>query len=277
MLESYFRHLPGVGSAFEQKLRAAGIFTWSDAFRAPLPCSGAKARALLAGLEESRQRLEAGDARWFGDALPPAAQWRLFAHFRKSAAYVDIETTGLSAQCSITTIALYDGQSVRTYVQGINLEAFADDILPYKLLVTWNGRGFDAPILRRVLRIPLDRGSMAHLDLLPVFRSMGFRGGLKKVEQVFGLSRGELGGVDGWAAVQLWRAYELYGDPAALRTLLAYNVEDVLSLESLAVYALERLGGHGDKHEPLPALEKKGLNPFTPDRRVLGELLGLYV
>ncbi len=272
MLTSCFCHLPGIGPAFETKLRQAGIATWEDALRLPLPCGAARAQTLREGVLESQRRLEERDALWFGDRLPPAGQWRLFPHFRDGAAYVDIETTGLAwPEGCITTIALYDGDSVRTYVQGVNLEAFADDILDYGLLVTWNGRGFDAPILRRALRIPLD---MAHLDLLPVFRALGLRGGLKAVEKTLGLDRDGLDGVDGWAAVRLWRAYERSGDPEVLETLLAYNVADVLSLEYLAGYAALRHGCEEMRHVSLPPPEA---NPFAPSPRVLRAVLGLRI
>lgn len=273
MLDSCFFHIPGVGPAFTDKLRLAGVRNWDDALALPLPCGSARGEKLREAIRESKERLAAQDARWFGNALSPAEQWRLYPHFRHSAAYVDIETTGLSwPEASITTIALYNGESVRTYVRGVNLESFADDILDYKLLVTWNGRAFDAPILRRFLQIPLDKGTMAHLDLLPVFRALGLRGGLKKVETALGLGRGALEGVDGWAAVHLWRAYEQNNDPRVLQTLLAYNVADVLSLEVLAEYAVQRHCGGGDADAP-PV--KAHLNPFTPDRQVLRRVLGL--
>ncbi len=268
MLNSCFIHLPGVGPAFEARLREAGICTWEDALCLPLPCGGERAETLREGVQESMRRLAAEDALWFGSKLPPAGQWRLYPHFKDRAAYVDIETTGFEGH--ITTIALYDGHTVRTYVQGVNLEAFADDILEYTLLVTWNGRGFDAPLLRRELRIPLD---MAHLDLLPVFRALGLKGGLKRVEQALGLDREELSGVDGWAAVKLWWAYQRYNDADVLETLLAYNAADVLSLEYLAAYALARHGQGTPDALPPPALEK---NPFSPSPRVLREVLGIY-
>ncbi len=273
MLQRCFFHLPGVGPAFDATLRAAGIQTWNDALTMNLPCGPTKAANLRAGLEESLSRLARGDARWFGKALAPARQWLLFPHFRHSAAYVDIETTGLSwPEGQITTIALYDGIRVRTYVQGENLEDFADDILEFKLLVTWNGRCFDAPMLRRTLNIPLDKGSMAHLDLLPVFRSMDLRGGLKKVEKALGLSRGALDGVDGWAAVLLWNEYERLGDRRVLETLLAYNVADVLSLEYLAEFAVRRLSGNLEEASGEVSRVKSELNPFRPDPRVLRRL-----
>ena len=269
MLTTCFLHLPGVGPGFQAKLAGAGIVSWEDALRKSLPCGGKKAQAVLAGVEESRQRLEAGDIRWFGDSLPPSEQWRLFPHFGDGAAYVDIETTGLSwPDDCITTIALYDGKSVRTYVQGRNLEDFSDDILAYRLLVTWNGRGFDAPILRRSLNIPLDKGDMGHLDLLPVFRKLDLRGGLKKVEKRLGIDRDGLDGVDGWFAVRLWRAFERTRDERFLETLLAYNVADVLSLEYLAAYAVWQHTGLGMEEQGITEV-KSGLNPFMPDRQVL--------
>ena len=48
----------------------------------------------------------------------------------------------------ITTIAVYDGTSVFTYVQGENLQDFKEDIQKYKVLVTWNGKCFDIPFLQ---------------------------------------------------------------------------------------------------------------------------------
>lgn len=271
MLTHCFIHLPGVGPAFTAKLSSAGIRCWEDALRADLPCGAERAELLRAGIRESIARLALRDALWFSRALASCEQWRLYPHFRDSAAFVDIETTGLAwPDAGITTIALYDGASVRTYVQGENLEAFADDIQHYTLLVTWNGRSFDAPFLRRALRIPLE---MAHLDLLPVYRRMGLRGGLKKVEVALGLDRGGVAGVDGWDAVRLWRAYERTDDRRVLETLLAYNVADVLSLEVLAGYAVQRQAT-GTEEPPDAGLLRHDLNPFTADRGVLGRVLG---
>lgn len=271
MLHHCFFHLPGVGPAFTAKLCEAGIRCWEDALHKKLPCGAERADALRAGIRESIRRLEMRDALWFGRALAPAQQWRLYPHFGNSAAFVDIETTGLAwPDAHITTIALYDGGTVRTYVQGENLDAFAADILPYTLLVTWNGRGFDVPFLRRALQIPLD---MAHLDLLPVYRAMGLRGGLKKVEMTLGLDRGGVRGIDGLDAVRLWRAYERTDDRRVLETLLAYNVADVLSLELLADYAVRR-HETGTTEPPDEAGLRLDLNPHIPHRGIIRRVLG---
>lgn len=269
MLQSCFIHLPGIGPAMNEKLRQAGILCWADALEKQLPCSASRQNSLRAGVEESLQKLREGDAVWFGNALPAHEQWRLFPSFGQAAAYVDIETSGLQHDCHITTVALYDGASVRTYVYGDNLEAFADDILAYKLLVTWNGRCFDAPILRRSLRIPLDKGDMAHLDLLPVYRKLGYKGGLKAVENRLGLNRDDLEGVDGLDAVRLWLAYEKSNERSYLETLLAYNVADVLSLEFLARYALALQAGQAVYPLPFPDSVRKDLNPYTASPEAL--------
>ena len=43
----------------------------------------------------------------------------------------------------ITTIALYDGWTIRHYVQGHNLHGFLHDVQACQLLVTYNGKTFD--------------------------------------------------------------------------------------------------------------------------------------
>jgi uncharacterized protein YprB with RNaseH-like and TPR domain len=57
-------------------------------------------------------------------------------------------------------------------------------------------------------------------------------GGLKSVERQLGIER-QLKGVDGREAVRLWWRYRNDYDDEALRTLLAYNSEDLLNLKVL--------------------------------------------
>ena len=269
MITSTFRHLAGVGAAFEERLWRGGCLTWQDAAaRGDIPCRRYEAGTFSSGVADSHARLAAGDAAWFGQRLGAADQWRLFAAFRHQAAYVDIETTGLGwPESHITTIALWDGSELRTYVYGENLDDFADDIGAYKLLVTFNGRGFDAPFIEQTFRQKLD---MAHLDLRWVLKPLGYSGGLKRVEQAFGLDRGALTGVDGYTAVLLWRLWQNSGDARALETLLAYNAEDVLTLEPLAVHAYNaHLAGLPALPEhPLPQCGRAG-NPFDASPEVL--------
>ena len=233
MIAHSFCHLPGIGPASEQKLWQQGIVTWEaalDKFSGP----GKKDTAIREGLEASIHSLARADAKYFADHLPSGQQYRLFKEFRRTAAFLDIETTGLSPWDKITTIALWDGTQVKTYVRGENLDAFPADIEKYGLLVTYNGKTFDLPFIRSRMDIPLDQ---AHIDLRYVLGALGYKGGLKLCEKAFGIDRGDLDGVDGSFAVILWHEYKKTGDPRILDTLLAYNVEDVINLEILMVRA----------------------------------------
>ena len=236
MLPQTFCHAPGLGAGTERKLWDAGFHTWEIAADCDrLPLSPRRAETLRALLRESLDQFAAGRADYFYDLLPSREHWRLFPHFRDSVAYLDIETTGLGGPGDIiTTIVLYDGCDVYSFVQGDNLADFADCVTRYKLLVTYNGKSFDLPFIRNYLNIPV---AQAHIDLRYVLGSLGYRGGLKGCEHQLGLYRGDLEEVDGFFAVLLWREFQTSADPRVLETLLAYNALDTIDLEPLMVLA----------------------------------------
>lgn len=236
MLQRTFCHLPGISPAREQQLWAAGFHSWSD-LAAATPVPGLRRQAAVA-LEESCTRFAAGDSGYFGRLLPAREQWRLLPEYPEATAYLDIETTGLSRGAdAVTTIALCDGQTVRTFVQGENLDDFPAAVAPFKLLVTYNGKCFDLPFLEASFGMRFDQ---AHLDLRYVLHSLGLRGGLKGCERQLGIGRNELAGIDGFFAVLLWQEYCRSGNRQALETLLAYNVADTVNLVTLAVHAYNR-------------------------------------
>lgn len=235
MLRKTFCHVPGIGLKAEQRLWSSGVVSWDALDAAGESLSARRRDVMVRHLMESERQLTDRNAMYFAEALPASEHWRLYSHFRDSVAYLDIETMGFGGPGDpITTIALFDGQTIRTYVRGRNLSEFARDIQPYKMLVTYNGKCFDLPILRATFGLPLDQ---PHIDLRYVLASLGYRGGLKGCEKRLGLDRGDLAGVDGYFAVLLWNDFERSGNPAALETLLAYNVRDAVNLESLLVMA----------------------------------------
>lgn len=235
MLRQTFCHVPGIGRKAEERLWGSGVLSWDDAGPAALTLGPRRREQLAHHLEESRRHLADRNPDFFADTLPAGEHWRLFPEFRDSVAYVDIETTGLGGPGDhITTIALYDGRSIRHYVHGQNLADFARDIRDYRLLVTYNGKSFDLPMLRAAFGLSLDG---AHIDLRHVLASLGYTGGLKGCERRLGLDRGDLASVDGYFAVLLWRDYRVRRNPQALETLLAYNIRDVVNLEALLVTA----------------------------------------
>jgi uncharacterized protein YprB with RNaseH-like and TPR domain len=185
-----------------------------------------------AEISRSLEQLDRGNQGFFREKLPPRELWRAFPEFRDSIAYLDIETTGLSPYGDdITVIGLYDGNDVHTFVQGINLRDFKEAVQQYKLLVTYNGAGFDLRFIEEQFSgIDLDQ---IHIDLrFPLYR-IGLKGGLKAIERNVGISRAEeTEGLDGFDAVRLWREYER-GNQESLDLLIAYNREDIVNLETL--------------------------------------------
>jgi uncharacterized protein YprB with RNaseH-like and TPR domain len=234
MLQNTFIHIQGIGAITEQRLWELGLSNW-DAFSDDIliPLSENRKYLLQKGIDGSRQHLSENNPVYFSNCLPANQCWRLFPEFRDSTVYLDIETTGLDRHYqSITTIAIYDGHEIKTYVNGQNLDDFIEDIQKFKVIVTYNGKSFDIPFIESFFNIHLRH---AQIDLRYVLYSLGFRGGLKSVERQLGNDRGDLRDVDGFFAVLLWDEYQKSGDQKALETLLAYNIQDTITLENLMV------------------------------------------
>ncbi len=274
MLKHTFCHVQGIGARTEQQLWASGICSWEDLLESspdPLPLGKNRTWLFKTGLGQSMIALQEKNPKYFCELLASDQHWRIFPQFRDSVAYLDIETTGLgNVGDHITTIALYDGSSIRWYAHGKNLEKFAEDIKQYKLLVTYNGKTFDLPFIRNNLGAPMDH---AHIDLRYILRSLGYRGGLKACEKQLGIDRKELNGVDGYTAVLLWSEYRKTNNLKALETLLAYNIMDVVNLESLMVMA------YNLKLKETPFLGKLELPPplpppipFEPDAAIIEKM-----
>jgi uncharacterized protein YprB with RNaseH-like and TPR domain len=271
MVRNTFCHIPGVGMRTERQLWDLRVHSWDDFGNmeaARLPMGQKRIHLLAQHLEQSMVRLEQHDPHFFADLLASDQHWRLFPDFREELAYLDIETTGMGApEDTITTIALYDGKTIRWYVQGDNLDQFKKDIGNYRVVITYNGKCFDLPFIRNTLRIRMDQ---VHIDLRYVLASLGYRGGLKGCEHQLGIGRNELDGVDGFFAVLLWDEYRRKRQVKALETLLAYNILDVVNLETLMVlaYNLKVVGTPFAQSHQLPVPTPPPV-PFAPDRATI--------
>lgn len=272
MLTHSFQHIPGIGAKTERQLWESGIQDWAGFFKAPpISLSPKRIETIKDFIEASNHHLAAGNPNFFLDLLPADRHWCIFPEFRSSTAYLDIETTGLDHWgFDITTIALYDGTTIKYYIQGRNLEDFIIDIEKYKVIVTYNGKTFDVPFIEGYFKTKLNH---AHIDLRYVLKSLGYAGGLKSCEKAMGLDRGDLDGVDGYFAVLLWRDYQKNQNEKALETLLAYNIEDVVNLETLMVlaYNMKMEGMPFPVIHPLP-IPKAPEIPFKPDSDTLARI-----
>ena len=240
MLDHTFIHLSTIGPRTELNLWREGVLTWDDLERhlGRWPVSSVRRRRLTEDLVASRRNRDR--AAYFHDRLPAAERWRLYRDFQHSCAFLDIETTGTSAYGhDITVIGLYDGKRMYQFVYGENLDEFEDAIESFDLLVTFNGTLFDLPFISTYFRT--FRFHQAHIDLRFVLKRLGYRGGLKAIEPLLGITREpEIQGLGGYDAVILWHQH-LNGDHDALTRLLLYNRADVVNLKVLMERAWEEL------------------------------------
>ena len=242
MLRQSFIHLPKVGKVTESEIWEAGLASWDDFLSAAeLPARiRSRQRHLRSLIEHSSERYERRDAAHFDKILPSRERWRLYADFRARAAFVDIETTGLSPERGIITlIGVLDSEGYTAYVFDENLADFREAMERYDLVVTFNGAAFDLPYIEyhfgSIFR------SVAHIDLRFPLRRAGFSGGLKSIERQANVGRpSELSALSGYDAVLLWRMWQ-QGSAGARDTLVRYNAEDVASLPALAEIVYNRL------------------------------------
>ena len=227
-------------------------------------------------IEDSLLQIENNNPKYFEKLLAPKEIWRIFPDFRKSVAYIDIETTGLNNYNDyITTIALYDGKIIKYYVSGINIDEFEDDIEKYSVIISYNGKTFDVPWIERYFRTQINH---AQIDLRYVLKSLGYTGGLKKIEKMLNVNREGLEDIDGYFAVMLWKEYCENDNKKALETLLAYNIADAVNLERLMVMA------YNMKIESTPFANQNKIrlnvtppNPFKPNNSIVEKIKREYM
>jgi uncharacterized protein len=156
---------------------------------------------------------------------------------RSADAYLDIETTGLSAffdYITVVGILRCDG-SQDELIQLVGQEVTRGNLITalrdVKNIYTYNGARFDLRFISNSLGIDLS-AQYYHRDLMYDCWRCNLYGGFKSVERQLGIPR-RLVGVGGYEAVQLWWSYVKGGNQRALATLLEYNKEDVINLKTL--------------------------------------------
>jgi len=242
MLKESFILLDRMGPASELKIWKSGVANW-DAFRETKRVAGIA--VLRKGfydrqLDKAEAALRAEEVEHFASVLPPSQQWRLWEQFKDQAVFLDIETSGYYGD--VTVVGLYDGLDTKTMVRGITFdkEVLKKELAQYKLLVTFNGRSFDVPVLKRYFSEVIP--DIPHIDLRHVCAKIGLTGGLKVIEERLGITRPtSIAGLSGADAVFLWQQWKATGDHQYLEKLVQYNEEDIVNLKPLAEYAIPEL------------------------------------
>ena len=272
MIRNSFIQLPGIGKKKEIALWNDGVFSWNSYINNKKK-SGVtldEDRSLL-HIQKCISNLAIHQVDYFYSTLPSSEEWRLFREFKNHCLYLDIETNGGDSYSGfITTIATYDGNEIKYYVNGKNLDDFIIDVFNYKILITYNGKSFDIPFIENFFNIELNH---AQIDLRYTLASLGFKGGLKSCEQQLGLHRDGLDGVDGYFAIHLWNDYYYNANQKALESLLAYNIEDSINLEKLMQIAynmkIDSLGF--ENFEKVPNYSKPN-NIFQPHFETISKI-----
>jgi hypothetical protein len=197
---------------------------------------------------------------------------------------LDTETTGLATAAGtlafLVGLARWEG-TLFHQVQLV-LPDHADEpallaeiarwVTPDTWLVTYNGRGFDWPLIEARYRLagraaPSHAG---HLDLLPfvrrVFRHRMDDARLRTVEgELLGVTR--VGDVEGWEIPSIYLEVLRGGPVAPLAGVVIHNEKDVRSLGLLLAHVEHRYADRTTRHEA-PRGDLAGLaGAYTRDRR----------
>ena len=179
---------------------------------------------------------------------------------------IDTETTGLATAAGtlafLVGLARWDGDDFRQ--TQLLLPDHADEhalleeierwVTPDTWLVSYNGRGFDWPLLEARFRLA-GRAAPAHaghLDLLPfvrrVFKHRMEDARLRTVEtSLLGVSRS--GDVEGWEIPAIYLDVLRGGPVEPLAGVVIHNEKDVRSLGLLLAHVERRYAGRENRHE----------------------------
>ena len=239
MLRESFIFLPRVSYRTEQRIWKHAD-DWNSFLSAKnMPRMSKKTKK---GHDQSVNRAKAAlrkdDHKSLARIFPGKEHWRLYQHFRNETAFLDIETGPYG---DVSMVGIFDGKQTKQFVQGINLDrkTLSDELSNYKSLVTFNGKSFDVPMLKKWFKLPFE---MPHIDLMHVCHRVGLSGGLKSIEKQMDIKRPKiLTYVTGEDAAELWRCWKATGDREFFDMLLSYNEEDCVNLQRIADVTVPKL------------------------------------
>lgn len=224
--------LQGVSPEAEIRLRRAGVMTCAQLVsEAERYFSITHAQRIRASYEEWKMAREHGLVDWEVNHLPPGHRVRALQEYWNTALFYDIETDGITDASNITCISSLRNGQMRSFWRGHNLSDFLSEWSKAKILVSFNGKRFDTPIICKTFGLT---SIPAQIDLMNEAAHYGYRGGLKTVEKNFGFIRQTEGCRNGKDAVRLWNEYFTTHSEKVLRELIEYNQRDVAALVTLS-------------------------------------------
>ncbi|MEM4263904.1 MAG: ribonuclease H-like domain-containing protein [Candidatus Woesearchaeota archaeon] len=232
MIRESFIFLDKIGKRAEQNIWKQGISCWNDFLDKESIKGISKKRKELFDLQllEARRKLLQDDSEYFARLFPKTEHWRLYEHFRDEALFLDIEG-------NISVIGLYDGYETKTLVRGFNFDKrlLESIVSNYKILITFNGSGFDLPLLKGYFNF------IPHIDLRFVCKKIGLEGGLEIIERKLKVKRAEDTFKDDIDIAFLWRRWWMTGERKYIDLLVKYNEEDIINLKQIADFVIKEL------------------------------------
>jgi len=260
------------------KLKALGVKTGTSDLPAPAPDRQHGIDSLVPGRFRQTRRGEVftaeqsftSDHRHGLASIMPAspftiiAQWANDPHIEElpitSLAFLDTETSGMAGGTGTYAFMVGVGRFIDDKFQLAQfflrdpseepalLEGLADFLAPCRALVTFNGKTFDAPLLRTrytLHHIPTPFADFAHIDLLPLARRL-WRDrlpsrALKYLEEnILGLPRTSEE-VPGYEIPWLYFDYLRTGNASPLKGVFYHNAMDVVTMAALLTHVNELL------------------------------------
>ncbi|HAF06860.1 MAG: hypothetical protein XD76_1501 [candidate division TA06 bacterium 32_111] len=236
MLTNTFIHIDGISYKKEKQLWKKGFKSWWDVVERwrELPFGEQRNAEVLKEIRKSIDSFKNDDIDYFFRRLKYRDYWRVLIHYKKEIGYLDIET---SMEGEITLIGLFVGGNFYLYKSGDDYLKLEKMFSIPTILVSFNGQTFDIPRIKK--EFPFLSLPSYHFDLFRASRSIGWKGGLKKLEEQFLIERsGKVKNLTGYDAVLLWQDYKS-GSKDSLKILIEYNMFDVVNLEKLTNIFLE--------------------------------------
>lgn len=250
MLTRSFCCFHGISVEAERHLWKSGCLSWNYLRDIQRLLSPRKAADLARQQPELQAALSGRIADYFIKRLPVGHRMRIWSDFHKGVGFLDVETSGLDHCSELTVIGLWQAGQMLRFVRDINLHKFLEALSGIEVLVTFNGKRFDWPVISRTFGLS---NSPPHIDLMHEARVFGLAGGLKEIEKKIGFIRLPAEDGDGESAARLWRSYVASSrNRRHLKKLLKYNDADVRSLILLSRVLLKR--SFDGFQVPLPSL-----------------------
>lgn len=236
MLQNTFLHLRKVNLKQEQKLWKKGVTTWEQ-YEAAFDRQLNLFEKASPTFETSRGHLQKSNLQFFVERIPVSEYYRIAINCPEEVMFLDIETTGSGFRFDeITVVGWSMGEEFGFYIDGEDPTYMLESIRRSKVVVTFNGTGFDLPIVKK--SFPEAEFPRCHIDLRYLTRRIGLRGGQKKIEKAIGMYRdNDVHDMTGRDAPILWKEYKR-GDEEALKTLVRYNYADVYGMKVILDHAI---------------------------------------